>query len=167
MDDYFDQAERVADYTLVSTARDCVRSSNEIIQNADIIIVLLPLEEKAYERFLLERAAIADNCILLSMAPENADFRICKRIMNRNRIAKERFYVLRYNDEFILNRDSGRLLDYVSGHIPFFNKEKTGLFIKDLYGFSEKLFNHKYQGLYLRSLAMNSLLRKRHNDLYI
>ena len=115
---YERQAEKLSDAFIIATEYKNNITSMRILDDADRVAVILPVNAYKLERFLDDYASLKEKCIYVFVIKNSLDYQESEVIREKFYRIKRRIIFLHLTDELEEAINNGRLMDYVNECYP-------------------------------------------------
>jgi hypothetical protein len=158
---YMLEAEQIADYTVINTARAESMASVEIIDAADKVIILIGPNYFEFSAFMDKYRSIMSKCFFVVFAKKGSFENNVKWLYSKLGIKPDKFFIIPYTNEFVRYAQAGNMSEYF--HL-FWDCNRYSAEFKLLNGFknlSEVIFGRGYEGINLRAAELTSIIQRK------
>jgi hypothetical protein len=158
---YILEAEQIADYTVINTARAESMASVEVIDTSEKVIIILGPDYLSFSMFMDKYRSIMSKCYFVVFAKKGTFENDIKWIYSRLGIRSDRFFIIPYTNEFISYARSGNICEYFQ---MFWDCNRYCAEFKLMNGFkklSEVIFGRGYEGINLRATELTNIIQRK------
>lgn len=160
---YIEEADIISDITMISTRQSMNLSSPVILNDADIIVVRMPLSHKMFVEFLDKYHSIVYKCYFVCMPPDYVSKEEIKKAVSVCGVPKSQIIILPCTEKLEMHIQNGKVVDYVQNNIMCSRVSSEYLFISRLKKLIRLIVNNNVGGLSYQVHQIAAILGTRNN----
>ena len=125
-------ADQQMDFTFIDCGCRTDAWTQELIKNADLLVVNLAQTQKSFDHFFLNHIKLSENIIFFISSYQKDSTYNKKNIHRLYRIEPERLAVVPYNPEFAHACEKGRLDKYMKGRGNLYSTQMRRFFMQEV-----------------------------------